>query len=423
VARTRELAHSVKELQALGEVSQAVNSSLDLEKVLETIVAKAVELSGTGAGAIYVYSQRRQQFRLRATYGMAAETIAAIRREAAHVGETVVGEAAKRREPIQIPDLKDLPPSPVHDIILEAGYRGLLVVPLLRPDRVVGALVVRRQHPGLFAEATVRLLMTFAEQSVLAIQNARLFAEIEEKGRELQIASRHKSQFLANMSHELRTPLNSVLGFTEMLADGLYGPLSDKAKNALAKVQANGKHLLGLINDVLDLSKIEAGQLTLSLDDYSLAQVVSSVVSSSESLARAKGLALTASVPPAMPIGRGDERRLTQVVINLVGNAIKFTDSGSVAVVARAVDGFFEVDVKDTGPGIAPEDQKRIFDEFQQVDDSSTRKKGGSGLGLAISRRIVEMHGGALTVQSTPGEGSSFRVRVPVRVEEAREAA
>jgi signal transduction histidine kinase len=422
-ARTRELARSVEELRALGLVTRAVNSTLDLETVLSTIVRTAVELSGTDAGVIYVYSNRRRRFRLRATHGMDEDLVAAIRTHSSHLTGTVLGDAVARREAIEISDLTTEPPSPVRDLVLKAGYRSVLVVPLTRPDQVVGALVVRRREPGEFPKSIVDLLTTFAEQSVLAIQNARLFSEIEEKSRELEIASRHKSQFLANMSHELRTPMNSVLGFTEMLADGLYGPLPDKAKAALAKVQANGKHLLGLINDVLDLSKIEAGQLTLSLDDYSLGQVVNTVVTSTESLARAKGLALKATVPPALPIGRGDERRLTQVVINLVGNAIKFTDAGSVEIVAKSLDGFFEIDVCDTGPGIAPEDQKRIFEEFQQVDDSSTRRKGGTGLGLAISRRIVEMHGGTLTVESTVGQGSTFSVRVPVRVEEAREAA
>jgi GAF domain-containing protein/anti-sigma regulatory factor (Ser/Thr protein kinase) len=422
-ARTHELARSVSELQALGEVTRAVNSTLDLEKVLDTIVAKAVQLSGTDAGAIYVYSAHRREYRLRATYGMDEDLVRAVRRQTGHLGSTSVRDAVARREPVQVPDLHDEPPSPIRDLVLQAGYRAVLIVPLLRPDQVLGALVVRRREPGEFDEATKKLLMTFAEQSVLAIQNARLFSEIEEKGRQLELASRHKSQFLANMSHELRTPLNSVLGFTEMMADGLYGPMPDKAKTALAKVQANGKHLLGLINDVLDLSKIEAGQLMLSIDDYSLGHVVTGVVASTESLAKAKGLVMQASVPPALPIGRGDERRLTQVVINLVGNAIKFTDAGSVDIVARSVDGFFEIDVRDTGPGISPDDQKRIFEEFQQVDDSSTRTKGGTGLGLAISRRIVEMHGGTLTVQSNPGEGSTFRVRVPVKAEEAREAA
>jgi GAF domain-containing protein/sensor histidine kinase YesM len=422
-ARTRELARSVEELTALGEVSRAVNSTLDLGTVLSTIVAKAVQLSGTEAGAIYVYSNWRQQFRLRATYGMSEELIQAIRSQASHVGDTAVGEAVAKREPLQVPDLRDQPGSPVHDIILKAGYRSLLIIPLLRPDRVVGALVVRRKQPGLFPKSTIDLLTTFAEQSVLAIQNARLFSEIEEKSRQIEIASRHKSQFLANMSHELRTPLNSVLGFTEMLADGLYGELPVRAKAALEKVQNNGRHLLALINDVLDLSKIEAGQLALTLDDYAMAQVVNSVVTNTESLARAKGLALTATVAPGLPIGRGDERRLTQVLINIVGNAIKFTDAGSVDITAKAVDGFFEIAVRDTGPGIAPEDLTRIFEEFQQVDDSSTRKKGGTGLGLAISKRIVEMHGGAVTVVSELGRGSTFRITVPVRAEEEREAA
>ena len=187
---------------------------------------------------------------------------------------------------------------------------------------------------------------------------------------------------------------------------------------ALERVQANGKHLLGLINDVLDLSKIEAGQLTLALEDYALAQVVQNVKSTAKLLAKAKGIVLTANVQDGIPIGRGDERRLTQVLLNLVGNAIKFTDQGSVDISARMVDASFEIAVKDTGPGIAPEDQRKIFEEFQQVDNSSTRQKGGSGLGLAISKRIVEMHGGTIEVQSVLGEGSTFRIVIPVRAEE-----
>jgi signal transduction histidine kinase len=422
-ARTAELGRSVEELRALGEVSHAVNSTLDLETVLDTIVAKAVQLSATDAGAIYVFSKLRQKFRLRATYGMSKELIEAIEKQAIGAGESYIGTATQRREAVQVPDLDEEPPSPMRNLVVSAGYRGLLVVPLLRPGRIIGALVVRRREPGLFPKSTIDLLQTFAAQSVLAIQNARLFSEIEEKSREIEIASRHKSQFLANMSHELRTPMNAVLGFTEMMADGLYGQLPDKALKALERVQANGKHLLGLINDVLDLSKIEAGQLTLALDDYAVGQVVQTVMSGTESLAKGKGLALTALVQEAMPIGRGDERRLTQVLLNLVGNAIKFTDRGSVEIAAKAVDGFFELSVRDTGPGIAPDDQKRIFEEFQQVDSSSTRQKGGTGLGLAISKRLVELHGGTIEVDSVVGEGSTFRIVVPVRAEERREAA
>jgi GAF domain-containing protein/HAMP domain-containing protein/anti-sigma regulatory factor (Ser/Thr protein kinase) len=422
-ARTDELARSVSELQALSDVSHAVNSTLDLETVLDTIVSKAVQLSATDAGAIYVFSNLRQKFRLRATYGMSPEMIEAISHQHIGLGESYIGVAAHRREPLQVPDLSDEPPSPMRDLVLNSGYRGLLVVPLLRSDRIVGALVVRRKAPGLFPKSTIELLKAFAAQSVLAIQNARLFSEIEQKSREIEIASKHKSQFLANMSHELRTPMNAVLGFTEMMADGLYGPLPEKALKALERVQANGKHLLGLINDVLDLSKIEAGQLTLALEDYAVSQVVQTVISGTESLAKTKGLALTAKVQEGLPLGHGDERRLTQVLLNLVGNAIKFTDHGSVEIAARAVDGFFEIAVRDTGPGIAPDDQKRIFEEFQQVDSSSTRKKGGTGLGLAISKRLIEMHGGALTVESVPGEGSTFRMTMPIRAEERREAA
>jgi signal transduction histidine kinase len=264
----------------------------------------------------------------------------------------------------------------------------------------------------------VRLMETFAAQSVLAIQNARMFSEIEEKGRQLEIASRHKSQFLANMSHELRTPLNSVLGFTEMLADGLYGELPEKAKATLGRVGANGRHLLGLINDVLDLSKIEAGQLTLNLEDYAIGQIVRTVAATTEPLARAKGLMLTASVADGLPLGRGDERRLHQVLLNLAGNAVKFTEKGSIELAADLRDGKFEIMVRDTGPGIALEHQARIFEEFQQIDDSNTRQKGGTGLGLAISKRIVEMHGGTIGIESVPGSGSTFKVSIPVKAGE-----
>ena len=421
--RTQELARSVQELQALGEVSHAVNSTLDLETLLSTIVAKAVQLSATDAGAIYVFSKLRQKFRLRATYGMSDDLIAAIGDQTIGLGESYIGGATQRRSALQIADLADEPQSAMRDLVLGGGYRGLLIVPLLRPDRIVGALVVRRKQPGLFPQSTIDLLQTFAAQSVLAIQNARLFSEIEQKSREIEVASQHKSQFLANMSHELRTPMNSVLGFTEMLADGLYGELPERAMKALERVQSNGKHLLGLINDVLDLSKIEAGQLTLALEDYALGQVVQNVKSTAELLAKAKGIELTANVQDGIPIGRGDERRLTQVLLNLVGNAIKFTDKGSVAVTAHALDGSFVIAVKDTGPGIAPEDQRKIFEEFQQVDNSSTRQKGGTGLGLAISKRIVEMHGGRIEVESVGGEGSTFRIVIPVQAKEEREAA
>ena len=420
--RTVELAQSVEELRALGDVSQAVNSTVDLETVLSTIVAKATQLSSTEAGAIYVFDDAAQEFRLRATYGMDDKIIAEIRDRHMHIGETAIGKAAEQRMPVQIPDVQNDPSAPVLDVIVRAGFRALLTVPLLVADRIVGALVVRRRRPGEFPKGTVDLLQTFAAQSVLAIQNARLFSEIEEKSRQLAEASQHKSQFLANMSHELRTPLNAILGYTELILDSVYGEMPEKARSVLDRVQRNGRHLLGLINDVLDLSKIEAGQLVLSLADYSLKDVVHGVFSAVEPLASEKKIVFKVEVATDLPPGRGDERRITQVLLNLVGNAIKFTDQGEVTIRASATDGSYNLSVHDTGPGISEADQAKLFQEFQQADNSITRKKGGTGLGLAISKRIVEMQGGRIWVVSRLGQGSTFSFSLPVMVEQARPA-
>jgi signal transduction histidine kinase len=421
--RTRELAQSVEELRELGEVSQAVNSTLDLETVLDTIVAKAVQLSGTDAGTIYVFDEASGDFQLRATYGVSEELIASLALH--HVGVSeALAQATGRRAAVQVPDLRNEPPVPqeavpVQQLVLEAGYRARMIVPLLGANRVVGALVVRRKMPGVLPKKTVDLLQTFASQSVLAIQNARLFSEIQIKGRQLEVANWHKSQFLANMSHELRTPLNAILGYTELILDRLYGDMTPQMREALERVQGNGKHLLGLINDVLDLSKIEAGQLTLALYDYSINDVVHNVFMVVEPLATEKNLALKIELPNDLPTAHGDERRLTQALLNVVGNAIKFTDSGEVAIKAAASNGTYTLSVRDTGPGIDPAHHVKIFDEFQQADNSSTKTKGGTGLGLSIAQRIIAMHGGRIWVESEPGAGSTFFLEVPVDVEKS----
>jgi len=602
--RTHELTRSVEELRALGEVGQAVSSSLDIQSVLTSIVSHAVELSQTDAGTIYEFDETAQVFVPRANYGIDEELIEILRQSHIGIGESGIGQAAATRTAVQIPDLQSQPNYPL-PFLLKAGYRALLAVPLLREDRVIGALAVRRKAAGAFPQPIVDLLQTFATQSVIAIQNARLFREIDEKSRALQelsrnqeqlsrlstalqeplslaeqltrvldaarqvvgldhlyiwtpspaadglmvsagaglsdgdwrdlvgvtiplgeagalaavyrngepllfseahplpekyrlrlpysgiaalrlkaflvspmiargrtvgvlsadnrvsrapiaahtvdllhsfaaqaavavenarlfqeiqeksqqleVASKHKSQFLANMSHELRTPMNAVLGYTDLILDNIFGDVPEAIRDTLERVKANGHHLLGLINDVLDLSKIEAGQLTLSLGDYSMGEVVHAVVSAVDSLAAEKKLELKATVPADLPPGRGDERRITQVLLNLAGNAIKFTDEGEVSIRARISDGAFVVSVSDTGPGISEADQQTIFEEFQQADSSSTRKKGGTGLGLSISRRIVELHGGRLWVKSTPGHGSTFSFTLPIRVEHQTE--
>jgi signal transduction histidine kinase len=259
-------------------------------------------------------------------------------------------------------------------------------------------------------EATIAKTIKHVE----ALREAR---RRQEENRRLELASQHKSQFLANMSHELRTPLNAILGYTELILDSVYGEAPEKMRGVLDRIERNGRHLLSLINDVLDLSKIEAGQLVLALADYSLTNVVHTVYTAVEPLAAEKKLAFKVELPD-LPPGHGDERRLTQVLLNLVGNAIKFTDTGEVTIRASIANGSFNVAVGDTGPGISAADQAKLFQEFQQADNSITRKKGGTGLGLAISKRIIEMHGGSIRVDSVVGQGSTFSFTLPVMVEQ-----
>ena len=420
--RTRDLAQSNSELKALEEIGRAVASSLDINAVLATIVTQAVKFSRADAGAIYSYDASRGIFELAEAHALDQSFQDKVRGTRITLDESALGLSAKQRSPVSIPDLSKAPSFSLKEIVLSAGFNSVLIVPLFAQDDILGALVLQRREVGDFPASTVDLMQTFANQSVLAMKNAQLFREVDQKGRELAIASEHKSQFVANMSHELRTPLNAVLGYSELLADGLYVSIPQKGLDVLERIQANGKHLLGLINDVLDISKIEAGQLTLALDDYSVEAMVQSVVAATGSLAQAKGIEVKTSVPNDLPMGRGDERRLTQVLLNLVSNAIKFTDTGEVEVRVQSVNGEFNIMVCDTGPGIAPKDQATIFEQFQQIDNTSTRKKGGTGLGLSISRQLVGMHGGRIDLNSTVGVGSTFNIVVPVRVQQQRPA-
>jgi signal transduction histidine kinase len=414
-ARTRELAQSVEELQALGDVSQAVNSTLDLQTVLSTIVAKSVQLSGTDAGAIYVFEEMQQLFRLRAAFGFSEELIAAV--EDQHLGASdAIRQATQDKQPQETSDIGDELPSPLREIAMQAGYRARLIVPLVSADQVVGALVIRRKQPGEFPKGTIHLLQTFAAQSVLAIQNARLFAEIEYKNRQLQMASENKSQFVSSMSHELRTPLNAIIGLTEMMVTNAARFGTEKAAEPLRRVNAAGNHLLGLINQVLDLSKIEAGKLELNPQAVQLAQLIDDVVGTARQLAEQNKNRLIVEAQENLGTITVDAMRLRQILLNLLSNACKFTKGGEVKLQARRVaDGrdVIELSVSDTGIGMTPEQQAKLFEEFTQADATTAQRFGGTGLGLAIARKLTRMMGGDVTVTSEPGKGSVFTVRLP----------
>ena len=266
-ARTAELTRSVGELEALGEVSRAISSTLDLDRVLATVASRANQLAETDGGAIYEFDQASRSLRLRATDGFPEEFVALLRTTPLVYGEGAVGRTVMTREPVQVANVMDTDAytSRVRDGLVRHGYQSLLAIPLLSEDEVVGALVVNRKAAGAFPDRTVGLLRTFASQSALAIENARLFSEIEDKSRQLEEANQHKSEFLASVSHELRTPLNAIIGFSEVMLERLFGEVNEKQEEYLNDILSSGRHLLSLINDILDLAKIEAGRMELEL--------------------------------------------------------------------------------------------------------------------------------------------------------------
>ncbi len=598
-ARTQELTRSLGELRALGEVGQAISSTLDLQIVLRTIVERATQLAGVSAGVIYEYDGQREVFEPRATHELEDEVVRALVATPIRKGEGATGRLAEMPEPVQLTDIHATAfPSRARDAFVHAGYRSLLAVPLIRDDQVIGGLAVIRKVPGEFGPEIVQLLTTFATQSALAIQNARLFREIgdksrelealsrnmeqlyrlstamqeplslkeqlgrvletatriglldriyvwavspegdklinlagagfaedeakqfegftiplveagamyrswrerrpllfddenplprdlylkpqyllkglrtsrflvipmvargetvgvftgdnkpsgrpiaretvellqtfashgavaianarlfqtiEEKSRELEVASRHKSEFLANMSHELRTPLNAVIGFSEVLSERMFGELNEKQAEYVQDINASGTHLLSLINDILDISKIEAGRMELDLSNLDLPNVVDTAVLLTRERAGRRGIVLRVEKDEQLGPIRGDERKIKQVLLNLLSNAIKFTpDGGRIDVRAKLVNATVEISISDTGIGIAPEDQEAVFEEFRQVGTANTKVE-GTGLGLALSRKFVELHGGKIWVKSQVGAGSTFTFTLPVQ--------
>ena len=416
--RTRELSEALEKLRALGEVGRAVSSTLDLETVLTTIVSRANQLSGTDAGAIYEYDEEAQEFYLRATQNLEREFVDLLRETPIRKGEGVTGQMADTREPTQIPDIlqEGAYQSRLRDPLIRLGYRALLAVPLLREDRIIGGLVVNRKIPGEFSPEVVELLRTFATQSALALQNARLFQEIEEKSRQLEVANRHKSEFLAHMSHELRTPLNAIIGFSEALVERMFGELNAKQDEYLKDIFASGRHLLSLINDILDLSKIEAGKMELELARFDLPAAIENALILVKGRAANHSIALGLEVDHRLREFVADERKLKQVLVNLLSNAVKFTpEGGRVEVRAASANRGVEISVSDTGIGIAAEDHELIFEEFRQVGSDYARKREGTGLGLSLTKRLVELHGGRIWVKSEVGKGSTFSFTLPER--------
>ena len=415
-ARTRDLTRSVGELRALGEIGQAISSTLDLTAVLNTIVARATELSGTDAGVVYEYDEQREVFVPRATAHLHTEIVETMLATPVRKGEGATGRLAEVQQPIQMPDILAAPAeSRVRGALVRSGYRSLLAVPLVRENRLLGGLTILRKATGDFAPEVIELLQTFATQSALAIQNARLFREIEDKSRQLEVASQHKSEFLANMSHELRTPLNAIIGFSEVLSERMFGDLNAKQEEYLKDIHASGQHLLSLINDILDLSKIEAGRMDLELADFYLPATLDNALTLVRERAGRHSISLHAAIDDRLQYIRGDERKIKQVLLNLLSNAIKFTpEGGRIDVEAKLVNESIQVSVNDTGAGIAPEDQEAIFEEFRQVG-TAAKKVEGTGLGLALSRKFIELHGGNIWVKSELGAGSSFTFTIPVR--------
>jgi signal transduction histidine kinase/DNA-binding response OmpR family regulator len=423
--RTRELTRSVAELQVLNEVGQAVSSSLDLETVLAAVIAHAVRLADADSGTLYQFDEADGVFDPRANFGVSDEMIEVLRGSRIGMGDGPVGMCAVKRAPVHVTDV-DLSAQRVSVLWTHDGIRAVVAVPLLRDERVTGALVIRRKISGEFAPSIVKLLQTLASQSVLAIENARLFKDSRAKSEQLAEASKLKSQFLANMSHELRTPLNAIIGLTEMLHEDARDLKRAEEVEPLERVLRAAHHLLELINDILDLSKIEAGRMDMHVETFAIAPLVDDVVATISPAAAKNGNKITVHYPQDIGQMHADQTRIRQALLNLVSNASKFTGHGCVTVdVARVMtEGIEEITmaVSDTGIGMSPEQVGRLFQEFVQADPSTTRKYGGTGLGLSISRRFCEMMGGEITVESQLGKGSKFTIRLPARIEGAQPA-
>jgi signal transduction histidine kinase/ActR/RegA family two-component response regulator len=431
-SRGAELSNKVAHLEALREVGEAVGSSLDLDEVVDQVVSNAVRLTNRGfgditlrtdGGSILEYDESSDSFHVHAA-GSSGSLLEQLRATTIRRDSTMVGRAALDHLPLEVPDLGRVQRDPYLDILFRDGWRSVLAVPMLRGDKIVGVLVIRRRGTGSFPPDVITLLETFASQSALAIVNARLFRELATKTSELEIAGRHKSEFLASMSHELRTPLNAVNGFSQVLLDRTFGEINERQEEYLRDIWNSGKHLVELVNDILDLSKVEDGHVVLEPSTFLVRSAMESTLAMVREPATQHAITVTHHVADDVDLIDADERRFKQVLLNLLSNAVKFTpDGGSVCMQACREGTDLTVTVTDSGPGVALKDQERIFDAFQQGSWGAQRQE-GTGLGLTLSRRMVELFGGRLWLHSTPGSGSTFGFCTPgLRVPRREDAA
>ena len=410
-----ETKEALEQQTATAEVLQVISSSpTNVQPVFDAIAERAMTLCDARIGGVTRFDG--ELVHLVAYHGVSQSASDEMRSSfpmrPGH--DAITARAILARAPVQIPDVLADPDYGLKDAARRSGFRANLAVPMLREGEVVGSIVVCREQPGEFPERQVKLLQTFADQAVIAVENVRLFNEIKDKSRQLEIANQHKSEFLANMSHELRTPLNAIIGFSEVLLERMFGELNEKQDDYLKDIFTSGKHLLSLINDILDLSKIEAGRMELDLGDFDAAQALANAMTLIRERAQTHGIGLTLQADEAIGEIRADERKFKQILLNLLSNAVKFTpDGGKIVVRAAQIEGGIEVGVTDTGVGISAEDQLVVFDEFKQVGRHYTNKHEGTGLGLALTKRFVELHGGVLSLQSKPGVGSTFTFTIP----------
>jgi signal transduction histidine kinase len=413
-ARTRDLAQSLEEVRALSEVSQAVSASLDLRRVLDTVARHAVNLSGCDACGILEFNASRQAYDVVASHNLSEAYVQSVQATLIDPRKGIIGRATETGQPVQVAEIATGGVL-FRDVTTREGFHALLAVPM-SAEGITRGIVLFRRVPGRFDDRVVTLLTALASQSKLAIENARLFQEVEDKGRQLEVANQHKSDFLAAMSHELRTPLNAVIGFSEVLLERMFGDLNAKQEEYLHDIVASGRHLLSLINDILDLAKVEAGRMDLDLASFNLPAALDNALTLVRERAARHGIAVASSVDAGVDRIVADERKFKQIVLNLLSNAIKFTpEGGRIDVTAVSADGTVEISVSDTGIGIAPEDQDAIFEEFRQVGNDVGRKREGTGLGLPLAKKFVELHGGRIWVKSRVGAGSTFTFTLPLQ--------